>query len=59
MGMAPSLKSSVKLLAGALESNGTYQFMGRLKNRLNASVRAIGFSLIHIVDTRPPMIAIR
>jgi hypothetical protein len=53
-----SMKSSLTILAGSLQSNQTYQFMVYMENRQNSSIQATGYLLVEVVDIRPQMIAI-
>ena len=57
-GVTLSVKSSLIILAGSLQSNRTYQFMVYMENRRNSSLQAIGYVLVLVEDTRPQMIAI-
>ncbi len=53
-----SIKSSLTILAGSLQSNRTYQFMVYMESRRNASIQATGFLLVEVEDTRPQLIVI-
>ncbi len=53
-----SIKSSLTILAGSLQSNQTYQFMVYMENRQNSSIQATGYLLVQIEDNIRPMIAI-
>jgi hypothetical protein len=53
-----SIKSSLTILAGSLQSNRTYQFMVQMANRLNPSLQATGYLLVKVEDTRLQMIVI-
>ncbi|CAF4796845.1 unnamed protein product, partial [Rotaria socialis] len=52
------LRSSVTILENTLKVNQTYQFMVQMDNLNNATVRATGYVLVHVQNTRPPMVAI-
>ncbi len=53
-----SIESSLKILAGSLQSNRTYQFMVQMANRQNSAIQATGYVLVNVVDSRPQMILI-
>jgi hypothetical protein len=53
-----SIKSSVTILGGSLQSNRTYQFMVYMESRRNSSAQATGYVLVKVEDTRSQMIAI-
>ncbi|CAF4443640.1 unnamed protein product, partial [Adineta steineri] len=50
--------SSLIILADSLKSNRTYQFMVQMENRQNSLIQSIGYLLVRVVDTHPPMIFI-
>ena len=53
-----SIRSSLTILAGSLQSNRTCQFMVYMTNRRNPSRQATGYVLVKVEDTRPRMIII-
>ena len=53
-----SIRSSLTILAGSLQSNRTYQFMVNMTNRRNSSRQATGYVLVKVEDTRPYIIII-
>ncbi len=53
-----SIESSLTILAGSLQSNRTYQFMVHMENRRNSVLQTIGYLLVNVEDTHPPMIII-
>jgi hypothetical protein len=53
-----SIKSSLTILSGSLQSNRTYQFMVYMENRRNSSLQATGYVLVKVEDTRPQLIVI-
>ncbi|CAF4054709.1 unnamed protein product [Adineta steineri] len=53
-----SIKSSLTILSGSLQSNRTYQFMVYMENRRNSSLQATGYVLVKVEDTHPQMILI-
>ena len=58
-GSSPSIKSSITILANAfVSSNQTYQWKGQMTNKRNASQQTIGYVLVRIEDTSPPIIII-
>lgn len=57
-GRHDSIRSSLTILAKALKSNQTYQFMVQMENRLNATVKATGYVLVRVEDTQPQLVII-
>ena len=53
-----SLKSSLTIFAGALQSNRTYQFKVNLQNLQDSSLEFIGYLLVQVQDTRSHLIDI-
>ncbi len=53
-----SSKSSLRILAGSLQSNRTYQFMVQMTSRQNSSTQSTGYLLVQVDDSYPQMIAV-
>lgn len=53
------INSSLKIFAGSLNSNQTYQFMVQINNRQNSSLKNYGFLIVFIQNTLTHQISIR
>ena len=53
-----SIKSSLTIFAGSLQSNRTYQFMVQMENRRNSSIQATGYLLVQIDNNYHQMVAV-
>ena len=51
-----AMNSSFTILSGSLQSNRTYQFMVQMENRENSTQLIIGYLLVTVTNTRPPVI---
>ena len=57
-GSPPSLRSSLTIFAGSLQSNRTYQFSVYIENLQNNSVQATGYVLVKVEDAHRQIIGI-
>ena len=58
-GVQLSFKSALILFAGSLTSNRTYQWMVKMNNKENNSLKLTGYLLVRIEDAWTQLIAIR
>ena len=54
-----SFHSALIVLAGALQSNRTYQFMVQMTSKRNSSLQASGSVLVQVADTYVPLFAVK